>query len=296
MKDSRFKILHTPLFGVTAVTADTQHSFPRHTHDAFGIGIIRRGAQKSLSGRGVVEAGPGDIITVNPSEVHDGAPIGDHGRFWQMLYLLSETLTAATRDITEGRTDMFEFEYPVIPGRPPRGALSTVLCRHDGRRRGASRERNRTCDAHRLRVAATRDSSRDEECRNPAGSKTAGRRSCAPDNPRQTGAGSRPQQVSAPSGLCTTDRFHAACLSDPTADRRRTAPHRRRHVACRDGSSKRLCRSESYDSRLRAAIRGDARRFCRRRPLRASCNSVQDRRRRSGVCFALPCKESRYDP
>ncbi|HCL67292.1 MAG TPA: AraC family transcriptional regulator [Rhizobium sp.] len=114
MKDSRFKILHTPLFGVTAVTADTQHSFPRHTHDAFGIGIIRRGAQKSLSGRGVVEAGPGDIITVNPSEVHDGAPIGDHGRFWQMLYLLSETLTAATRDITEGRTDMFEFEYPVI--------------------------------------------------------------------------------------------------------------------------------------------------------------------------------------
>ncbi|MFA7413089.1 MAG: AraC family transcriptional regulator [Rhizobium sp.] len=114
MKEGRFKILHTGLFGVTAVMADTRHSFPRHTHDTFGIGIIHHGAQKSLSGRGVVEAGPGDIITVNPGEVHDGTPIGDHGRFWQMLYLLPETITAATLQITEGGRGMFEFEHPVI--------------------------------------------------------------------------------------------------------------------------------------------------------------------------------------
>ncbi|RCW23149.1 AraC-like DNA-binding protein [Ciceribacter lividus] len=114
MSKGRFKIANTALFGVTAVTADTRHSFPRHTHDAFGVGIIRRGAQKSLSGRGVVEAGPGDIITVNPGEVHDGAPIGDHGRFWQMLYLLPETIAAATLDITDGGSGTFEFEHPVI--------------------------------------------------------------------------------------------------------------------------------------------------------------------------------------
>ncbi len=114
MSKGRFKIANTALFGVTAVTADTRHSFPRHTHNAFGIGIIRRGAQKSLSGRGVVEAGPGDIITVNPGEVHDGAPIGDHGRFWQMLYLLPETIAAATLEITEGGRRTFEFEHPVI--------------------------------------------------------------------------------------------------------------------------------------------------------------------------------------
>lgn len=114
MSKGRFRIANTAFFGVTAVTADTRHSFPRHTHDAFGIGIIRRGAQKSLSGRGIVEAGPGDIITVNPGEVHDGAPIGDHGRFWQMLYLLPETIAAATLDITDGGRGTFEFEHPVI--------------------------------------------------------------------------------------------------------------------------------------------------------------------------------------
>ncbi|WP_375781517.1 AraC family ligand binding domain-containing protein [Roseococcus suduntuyensis] len=37
---------------------------------------LRRRAASS-SGRGPVEAGPGDVITVNPGEVHDGAPIGE---------------------------------------------------------------------------------------------------------------------------------------------------------------------------------------------------------------------------
>ncbi|SQI36332.1 AraC-like ligand binding domain [Serratia plymuthica] len=56
------------------VTADTDFSFGRHTHDQFGIGLMDRGAQKSLSGRGRVESSAGDIITVNPGEVHDGSP------------------------------------------------------------------------------------------------------------------------------------------------------------------------------------------------------------------------------
>ena len=33
-------------------------------HDQYGIGVIMRGAQKSASGRGTVEAQAGDIITV----------------------------------------------------------------------------------------------------------------------------------------------------------------------------------------------------------------------------------------
>jgi len=66
--------------GVEAVAADSGHTFPRHTHGQFGIGIVDRGAQKSFSGRGTVEAGAGDVITVNPLEVHDGTPIGDAGR------------------------------------------------------------------------------------------------------------------------------------------------------------------------------------------------------------------------
>jgi len=98
--------------GVEAVTADSGRAFPRHTHEQFGIGIVERGAQKSFSGRGMVEAGPGDVITVNPGEVHDGTPIGDVGRAWRMLYFDPDVIAELSRDVPIGGGDA-EFDRPV---------------------------------------------------------------------------------------------------------------------------------------------------------------------------------------
>lgn len=111
-------MLRCGMAGVEAVLASTRHVFPRHTHDQFGIGVIHQGAHRSLSGRGMVEAGTGDVITVNPGEVHDGAPIGDHGRSWRILYFDPWVVSAAVADMSEGRTDAFEFAHPVIAGGP----------------------------------------------------------------------------------------------------------------------------------------------------------------------------------
>ena len=71
---------------VLAVSAHSAKAFARHTHDQFGIGVIDHGAQTSHSGRGAVSVQAGDIITVNPAEVHDGLPVDDTGRSWRMLY------------------------------------------------------------------------------------------------------------------------------------------------------------------------------------------------------------------
>ncbi len=100
--------------GVDVVEAATRHSFARHTHEQFGMGLIHQGAQKSLSGRGTVEAEAGDVITVNPGEVHDGTPIGDSGRSWRMLYLAPSLVEAIVSDISEGRRQTCEFADPVI--------------------------------------------------------------------------------------------------------------------------------------------------------------------------------------
>lgn len=102
--------------GVEAVEADTPHAFPRHTHEQFGIGVILRGAQRSASGRGPVEAGAGDVITVNPGEVHDGAPIGGASRAWRMLYFDPSLVADAVADRTEGRRASSEFPRPVVTG------------------------------------------------------------------------------------------------------------------------------------------------------------------------------------
>ncbi|TCR83899.1 AraC family transcriptional regulator [Rhizobium sp. BK376] len=109
-----FRMLRCEIEGVEAVEAETCHSFPRHMHEQFGIGLIYRGAQKSLSGRGIVEASAGSTITVNPGEVHDGMPIGDHGRAWRMLYFEPRLIAEAIEDMSESKTDDFEFSQPVI--------------------------------------------------------------------------------------------------------------------------------------------------------------------------------------
>ncbi len=73
--------------GLEVVSVSSARAFPRHAHDHFGIGVVLRGRHRSWSGIGAVEAFPGDVITVNPGEIHDGLPVQGQVRAWQMLYL-----------------------------------------------------------------------------------------------------------------------------------------------------------------------------------------------------------------
>jgi AraC-like DNA-binding protein len=101
--------------GIVAVNACSSRSFARHTHDQFGIGLVDVGAQVSASGRGPVEVVAGDLITVNPGEVHDGLAIGDRGRSWRIVYLDPCSLS----DLT---SHSGEFAFPSL--RDPRLADS----------------------------------------------------------------------------------------------------------------------------------------------------------------------------
>ena len=81
------RVRGSALAGLQTIAAESARSFPRHTHDVFGIGVIDRGGQRSASGRGAVEAVRGDVITVNPGEVHDGVALRGEARAWRMLHL-----------------------------------------------------------------------------------------------------------------------------------------------------------------------------------------------------------------
>ncbi|MBH9346153.1 AraC family ligand binding domain-containing protein, partial [Pseudomonas aeruginosa] len=113
-----FELLPAHLAGVEAVAAESLHRFPRHSHAQYGIGLVEAGAQKSLSGRGMVEAEAGDLITVNPGEVHDGSPLGGRARRWRMLYLEPALLAEACAGIDERSASPPEFTLPVL--RAPR--------------------------------------------------------------------------------------------------------------------------------------------------------------------------------
>ncbi|WP_315709641.1 helix-turn-helix domain-containing protein [Brenneria uluponensis] len=78
--------------GLEAMYLASDISFPRHAHEQFGIGVIARGGHRSWSGKGLIEAGPGNAIMVNPGEIHDGSPIGKQLRTWRMLYFTPSLL------------------------------------------------------------------------------------------------------------------------------------------------------------------------------------------------------------
>jgi AraC-like DNA-binding protein len=119
-----FKVV---LKGVDAMSATTSRAYPRHTHDQYGIGVIDSGGHASLSGRGQVEAGTGNLIFVNPGEVHDGRALGGRPRSWRILYFEPAAMIAARDDVLEGSTASPCFAAPVFADERLRRALDAAF-------------------------------------------------------------------------------------------------------------------------------------------------------------------------
>jgi AraC-like DNA-binding protein len=120
-----------PLAGVESMAAITARSFPRHTHDEFGIGLVDSGGHASWSGRGQVEAGPGMFITTNPGEVHDGRALGRRARSWRILYLEPRALRDLFSDVS-GTDASFEFAAPVFADPELRSCFERAFSAADG--------------------------------------------------------------------------------------------------------------------------------------------------------------------
>lgn len=110
-----------------AMWATTSRTYPRHTHDQYGVGVVDSGGHGSLSGRGQVEAGAGSLIFVNPGEVHDGRALGGRPRSWRMLYLEPAAMVAARDDVLEGATQAPDFAAPVLADEPLRRAFDAAF-------------------------------------------------------------------------------------------------------------------------------------------------------------------------
>lgn len=97
--------------GIEATTITSNRHFPRHAHDNYGIGLFDRGAHRSWSSIGDVESGAGDIVSVNPEEMHDGVPLAEAPRSWRMIYFDREIVD---RHVGEEAARPFEFARPVF--------------------------------------------------------------------------------------------------------------------------------------------------------------------------------------
>jgi len=101
--------------GIEALSLVSNESFPRHSHDQLGFGVMDLGRHRSWSGLGTVEASQGDLICANPGEVHDGASIGGRPRSWRIIYVDPALVDREIGHETKGRAEIVR---PVV--RDPR--------------------------------------------------------------------------------------------------------------------------------------------------------------------------------
>lgn len=74
-------------------------SFPRHSHEGYGVGVIEQGALGfDYRGERLV-ALPGRINTVNPDEIHTGQAASDQGWTYRMFYFGPEFLGSMAEEV-----------------------------------------------------------------------------------------------------------------------------------------------------------------------------------------------------
>lgn len=127
--EHRSEVLVSPWRGVFCTFIESGHHYGKHWHSTYGVGVLESGAQRSASGRGQVDAYPGDLITTNPGEVHDGRPLGGTSRRWHMIYLDPGVFSTMRGDPEARGTPDFELTRPVMTDLPLRRALEVLFDR-----------------------------------------------------------------------------------------------------------------------------------------------------------------------
>jgi len=91
------------------------HSFAPHTHDGFAIGVIERGEEVFKYRGSIHRAGKGQIILLNPAEVHDGSGVGKDGWAFSIFYVDPKILLRTARELTgHHAAEIPFFNEPVI--------------------------------------------------------------------------------------------------------------------------------------------------------------------------------------
>ncbi len=75
------------------------HSFTRHIHEGFAIGVIERGGE-TFYYRGEIHLAPaGSVVVINPGEVHTGQAITPQGWTYRMIYPSADLLARAASEV-----------------------------------------------------------------------------------------------------------------------------------------------------------------------------------------------------
>ncbi len=91
-----------------------QQTFSRHVHEGFCIGVIEEGAQRFFRTGAHHVAPKGDIILVNPDEIHTGSSAVETGWRYRAIYPTPELLSRLTQDLFSTQRFIPWFTHAVV--------------------------------------------------------------------------------------------------------------------------------------------------------------------------------------
>jgi AraC-like DNA-binding protein len=101
-------------------------------HDTYAIGITRRGVQRFWCHGETHDSTPGDVIAINPGEVHDGRSGSDGGYAYRMFYVSIETFRSIVEDALERPALRLSVRRPLLAdsvlARQLNAAWNAVSC------------------------------------------------------------------------------------------------------------------------------------------------------------------------
>lgn len=104
-----------PFIEARSIDDGRKISYDRHTHKTFSIGAITGGRSIYINGRHREQVGKGDIVIMNPEEVHACNPANDAPWAYRMLYVDTRWLANLQRDLGLGNgTDFRAFSTKVV--------------------------------------------------------------------------------------------------------------------------------------------------------------------------------------
>jgi len=116
------KVWHMPGLGKNRVqlmyASYTHRTFPKHTHDGFGVGVIETGALGFYYRGENVVAAPGQINLVNPDEVHTGQAADESGWAYRMFYFDAELFENIAAQMADKKSALPFFQSGIIQDQP----------------------------------------------------------------------------------------------------------------------------------------------------------------------------------
>jgi AraC-like DNA-binding protein len=144
------------------------HRFPPHAHDGFAFGVIERGAQAYMDGRGRRVVMPeSTICVINAGQVHEGRPANEAGWDYRMIYMPGADVAGLLADEKQGCAGTPYFPETVIDDP------QTMRLLHDAHVCSEARDATQLEKSSRLTAAVVQLAQRH-------GQMSSGMQSCAP--------------------------------------------------------------------------------------------------------------------